>query len=111
LESLGIKEHVIAWKQLFNPIYEELESKDESEEKIKNFKVILYKISDLTKEAFLSLLYVLYLKRYHFIGRSLRSKLTYETLLEVTNKLELSDNEKQEAEEYLNGIKKLVNLN
>jgi hypothetical protein len=65
----------------------------------------LHKISDLTKEAFLSLLYVLYDDRYLFIKGSLRSKLTYETLLEVTNKLELSDNEKQEAEEYLREIK------
>jgi hypothetical protein len=68
----------------------------------------LHKISDLTKEAFLSLLCVLYLKRYSFGRRSLRSKLFYETLLEVTNKLELSDNEKKEAEEYLNGIKEWV---
>jgi hypothetical protein len=44
LESLGIKEHVIAWKQLFDPIEEELESKDEGEESIKNFKVILDKV-------------------------------------------------------------------
>jgi hypothetical protein len=44
LESLGIKEHIIAWKQLFHPIKKELESKDESEESIKNFKVILDKV-------------------------------------------------------------------
>ena len=41
MESLGVKEHVIAWKQLFDQIEKELESKDESEESIKNFKVIL----------------------------------------------------------------------
>jgi hypothetical protein len=34
LESLGIKEHVIAWKQMVDPIEKELESKDESEELI-----------------------------------------------------------------------------
>jgi hypothetical protein len=36
---------------------------------------------------------------------NLRSKLLYETLLEVTKKLDLSDNEQQEAEEYLKKIK------
>jgi SUMO ligase MMS21 Smc5/6 complex component len=108
LESLGIKEHVIAWKQLSDQIKEGLYSEDKSEESIKNFKVILHKITDLTKEVFLSLLYVLCDRRHYFNTGSLRLKLTYETLLEVTNKLELSDNEKQEAEEYLNAIKERV---
>jgi hypothetical protein len=45
------------------------------------------------------LLYVLYDDRLSFKTASLRSKLTYETLLEVANKLELSENEKEEAEE------------
>jgi hypothetical protein len=77
LESLGIKEHVIAWKQLFDQIKDELKS----EESFKNFKVILHKISDLTKEAFLSLVYVLYDKRILTFQRgSLRSKITYEKL-------------------------------
>ena len=44
MESLGIKEHVIAWKQFIDRIDEELESKDEGEESIKNFKVILDKV-------------------------------------------------------------------
>ena len=64
MENLGIKEHVIAWKQLFDPIYkvlksedlgeesdqsrdegeEDYQSKDEGEESIKNFKVILDKV-------------------------------------------------------------------
>jgi hypothetical protein len=44
------------------------------------------------------LLYVLYHDRDSFF-RSLRLKLTYETLLEVANKHELSENEKEEAEE------------
>jgi macrodomain Ter protein organizer (MatP/YcbG family) len=52
------------------------------------------------------LLYVLYESERHvFRRRSLRCKLTYETLSEATNKLKLSDNEKKEAEEYLNAIK------
>jgi hypothetical protein len=48
------------------------------------------------------LLYVLYKEnkeRFIFKSYSLKSKLTYETLLEVANKLELSENEKEEAEE------------
>ena len=94
MESLGIKEHVIAWKNLFESIKEDLRTYEEDEESIKNFKVKLHKISDLTKEVFLSLLFVLYDVRYLFSKGSLRSKLIYETLLEVTDKLELSDNEK-----------------
>jgi hypothetical protein len=72
----------------------------------------LHKISDLTKEVFLSLLYVLYESERYYFGRSrLRATLTYETLLEVTYKLELSDNEKQEAEEYLRKIKEKMSRN
>jgi hypothetical protein len=45
LENLGIKEHIISWKQLLDPIREGFGSKDEGEESIKNFKVILDKVS------------------------------------------------------------------
>jgi hypothetical protein len=66
----------------------------------------LDKVKDLTKEVFLSLLHVLYLDCFNIFRRkSLRSKLTYETLLEVTNKLDLSYNEKEETEELLRKIK------
>jgi hypothetical protein len=41
LETLGIKEHVLAWKQLLDQILKELESKDEDDESIQKFKVIL----------------------------------------------------------------------
>jgi hypothetical protein len=34
LENLGIKEHVLAWKQLRDQIMKELESKDEDDESI-----------------------------------------------------------------------------
>jgi hypothetical protein len=44
LESLSIKEHVIAWKQLFDQVRKELRTGDEGEESIKNFKVILDKV-------------------------------------------------------------------
>jgi hypothetical protein len=44
LESLGIKEHVIAWTQLFDSIEEERMSEDKGEKSIKNFKVILDKV-------------------------------------------------------------------
>ena len=40
-----------------------------------------------------------------FKRRSLITKLTYETLLEIANKLELSENEKEETNEQLNQIK------
>ena len=51
------------------------------------------------------MLYVLYTAIYLFKKNHLRSELTYETLLEVANKLELSENEKEEAEELPNKIK------
>ena len=38
---------------------EGIKNKDESEESIKNFKVILDEIASLNKEVFLSLLYVI----------------------------------------------------
>jgi hypothetical protein len=41
LESLGIKDHVLAWKESFDAIFEELESKDEDDESIYIFKLIL----------------------------------------------------------------------
>jgi hypothetical protein len=60
LESLVIKEHVISWKQLSDPIYEELVNRNEGEESINECKVILDKVESVTKEVFLSLIYVLY---------------------------------------------------
>jgi hypothetical protein len=51
------------------------------------------------------LLYVLYDARRYRFSSNLRSKNLYETLLEVTKKFDLSDNEQQEAEEYLKKIK------
>ena len=41
----------------------------------------------------------------------MRSKLIYEELLEVTNKLELSDYEKEETEEFLRNIKNWMRWN
>jgi hypothetical protein len=48
--GLGIKENVIAWKQLFDQIYKELQTQDKIEESIERLKVILEKVSCLTKE-------------------------------------------------------------
>ena len=41
LVTLGIKEHVLAWKQLLDQIFKELESKDEDDESIYIFELIL----------------------------------------------------------------------
>jgi hypothetical protein len=70
----------------------------------------LDKVKDLTKEVFLSLLHALNRKFFIVKKNSLRSKLIYETLLEVTNKLELSDYEKEETEEQLRGIKSWISI-
>jgi hypothetical protein len=71
----------------------------------------LDKVKDLTQEVFLSLLHALFEKSYHiFRWKSLRSKLIYEELLEVTNKLDLSDYEKEETEEFLRKIKNWISI-
>jgi hypothetical protein len=96
---------------LYELIEKELERKDEGEESIYKVKIILDKVKDLTQEVFLSLLHALYKTSYIFKRNCLRSQLTYEKLLEVINKLELSDYEKKETEEQLRGIKSKIQLN
>jgi hypothetical protein len=59
LEGLGIKEHVVTWKQWHDQILEELERKDEDDESIKNLEEMLHSFHFLeNKEAYISLLYV-----------------------------------------------------
>ena len=41
LVTLGIKEHVLAWKQLVDQIFKKVESKDEDNESVYKFKDIL----------------------------------------------------------------------
>ncbi len=50
LDRLGIKKDVIAWKQLFDQIMEELKSKNEDDESIQRFKVILEGLTSLNKK-------------------------------------------------------------
>ena len=52
----------------------------------------------------------LYHKSYRFF-RSKRSKLTYKALYKLANKLELSESEKEETNEYLNKIKSMLRRN
>ncbi len=47
LDSLGIKEEIIAWKQLWNKINDELHITDEDDELIEKFKLILEDITFL----------------------------------------------------------------
>ncbi len=47
LDSLGIKEHVIAWKQLFDQFKNELRILDEDDELIQRFKLILDRLDFL----------------------------------------------------------------
>jgi hypothetical protein len=59
LESLGIKEHVVTWRQWFDQILEEIQRKDEGDDSIKNLEEMLHIFQFLeNKEAFISLLYV-----------------------------------------------------
>jgi hypothetical protein len=69
----------------------------------------LKKVEDLTKEVFLSLLFVLYCERENFKKDSYFSKATFEKLLEVNNKLELSENEKLETQDWLDEINMKIN--
>ena len=60
MESFGIKEHFIAWKQLRDQILNEIMNEDEGEESINELKVILDKIASVTKEVLLSLVFALH---------------------------------------------------
>ncbi len=64
LDSLGIKEHVIAWKNLYDQLKLDLKNEDESKKSISNFKLILDAVSNLTKDEYISLVHVLYRERY-----------------------------------------------
>jgi hypothetical protein len=60
LESLGIKELVVTWKQWYDQIMEVVESKDEDDQSIEEFKVMLHTFQFLqNKDSFISLVYVL----------------------------------------------------
>ena len=60
LETFGIKEHVISWKQLYDQIEEEDQGEDEDEESFKKVKVMKENFELLlNKELFISLLHAL----------------------------------------------------
>jgi hypothetical protein len=56
LESLGIKEYVLIWKQLYDKIKEELKSEDEDDQSIWKLQVMLLALSFLDKDLVISLL-------------------------------------------------------
>jgi hypothetical protein len=61
LESLGIKEQVVTWKQWHEQIMEVVKSEDEDDQSIEKFKVMLHSFQFLhDKDSFISLLYVIY---------------------------------------------------
>ncbi len=66
LDSLGIKEHVITWKQLFDQINEEIKIEDKNDESIKRFKVIINRLSFLDKVTIISLLHAISESTYFF---------------------------------------------
>ncbi len=59
LDSLGIKEYVITWKQLLDQIEKELESEDKDDDSFERLKVILDRLSFLDKDTIISLLHAL----------------------------------------------------
>jgi hypothetical protein len=89
LEGLGIKEHVVTWKQWHDQILEKLERKNEDDQSIKNLEEMLHIFQFLeNKGAFISLLYVLRSSIYFIINNNTRSKLLiYNKLVDVKNKL------------------------
>jgi hypothetical protein len=89
LESLGIKEQVVTWKQWLDQIVEVLESEDEDNESIEKFKVMLHSFQFIhNKGSFISLLYVLQRSRYFEESKNRRSKqVTYDKFVEISRKL------------------------
>jgi hypothetical protein len=89
LESLGIKEQVVTWKQWLDQIVEVLKSEDEDDESIEKFKAMLHSFQFLhNKDSFISLVYFLYGKAYFFSSKNRRSKkAAYDKLVEVSSKL------------------------
>jgi hypothetical protein len=96
LESLGIKEQVLTWKQWYDQIKEVLKSKDEDDESINKFKVMLHSFQFLqNKDSFISLVYVLEKSRHFRESKNRRSKqAAYDKFAEVRSKLQLSEQEK-----------------
>jgi hypothetical protein len=89
LESLGIKEQVVTWKQWYHQIREVLETEDEDDQSIYKFKVMLHSFQfHHNKDSFISLLYVLSNTRYFKESKINRSKqAAYDKLVEVSSKL------------------------
>ncbi len=50
MDSLGIKDYVVEWKELYDQMKEELENEDESDESIQIFKLILEPLYFLNNE-------------------------------------------------------------
>ncbi len=89
LDSIGIKENLISWKQLYDQINVEFKSKDEDDESIQRFKVILDRLYMLYKDTVISLLNAisdnLFLEK-----NSLRSLYLTKKLCEVIENLEFT---------------------
>ena len=110
MESLGIKEQVVTWKQWYDQIVEVVKSEDEDDESIYKFKVMLHSFQFLhNKDSFISLLYVLQRSRYFEESKNRRSKqVAYDILVEVSRKLKLSEQEKKQVSVYLKWIKSRI---
>ena len=89
MESLGIKEQVVTWKQWYEQIMEVVKSEDEDDESIYKFKVMLHSFQFLhNKDSFISLLYVLYQSDSFLNSKNNRSKqAAIDKLEEVRSKL------------------------
>jgi hypothetical protein len=83
LETLGIKEYLLTWRQLFDQI-KEGQSEDENDESIKKLLVIIQKLPLLNKDLVISLLLALFNNNlFKKSKNSLRSKLVFYQLFEV----------------------------
>jgi hypothetical protein len=99
LESLGIKEQVVTWKQWLDQIVEVLKSEDEDDKSIYKFKVMLHCFQFLqNKDSFISLIYVLQRSSSFRESKNRRSKqAVYDKFAEVRSKLQLSEQEKKQT--------------
>ena len=85
MESLGIKEQVVTWKQWFDQIMEVVMSEDEDDESIEKFRVMLHSFQFLqNKDSLISLMHLLHRSGYFEESKNRKSKkVVYDKLVEV----------------------------
>lgn len=101
MENLGIENHVRSWKIIFDQITEK--------EALANLSEIFKEIpKTFDKDLLISLMRALFFDNFFFKGEITKSISTYRQLQRISENFELSEDEKEELEEYFDAIKKHI---